>query len=305
MRDHIVPADRRAAAADRADGLHASSRCWPTRSSSTAGSAPTPISSICSTCAALAVPAAMRADGAPSGVTLLAPAGHDAVLASIGRAFHADTGLPLGALGVAQPPLAAAADRAGATARSRSRWSARISPACRSMASSTRSARACSKRPRPRRTIGCIALAGTHAAEAGPAARRGGQGAAIEVEVWALPAEGFGRFVAAIPPPLVDRHAAARRRAQREGLSGRGARPSTGARDISQLRRLARLHGAGKAQAADRVNALRRRRRSGSHARRRRASLPGSAPRSASAGRPCRRMASRWNSVEATAKSRP
>jgi allophanate hydrolase len=29
-----------------------------------------------------------------------------------------------------------------------------------------------------------------------------GQGASIAVEIWALPAEGFGRFVAAIPPPL-------------------------------------------------------------------------------------------------------
>ena len=45
---------------------------------------------------ALAVPAAMRSDGAPSGVTFIAPAGHDALLASLGRAFHADTKLPLG-----------------------------------------------------------------------------------------------------------------------------------------------------------------------------------------------------------------
>jgi allophanate hydrolase len=29
-----------------------------------------------------------------------------------------------------------------------------------------------------------------------------GQGAAIALEVWALSAEGFGRFVAAVPPPL-------------------------------------------------------------------------------------------------------
>jgi allophanate hydrolase len=29
-----------------------------------------------------------------------------------------------------------------------------------------------------------------------------GKGAAIEVEVWALPAEAFGRLVAAVPPPL-------------------------------------------------------------------------------------------------------
>ena len=46
----------------------------------------------------LAVPAAMRPDGVPFGVTLLAPAGADAALASIGRQFHAATGLPLGAL---------------------------------------------------------------------------------------------------------------------------------------------------------------------------------------------------------------
>ena len=49
----------------------------------------------------LAVPAAMRPDGIPFGVSLLAPAGQDAALAAIGRQFHASTGLPLGALDVA------------------------------------------------------------------------------------------------------------------------------------------------------------------------------------------------------------
>src|SRR5580692_8413557 len=53
----------------------------------------------------LAVPSSMRADGAPFGITLLAPAGADAVLAAIGRDYHAATGLPLGALKHAQPPL--------------------------------------------------------------------------------------------------------------------------------------------------------------------------------------------------------
>jgi hypothetical protein len=48
----------------------------------------------------------MHADGTPFGVTLLAPGKHDAMLASIGRVFHAATGLPLGALRCAQPPLA-------------------------------------------------------------------------------------------------------------------------------------------------------------------------------------------------------
>ena len=54
----------------------------------------------------LALPAAMRADGIPFGITLLAPAGHDAQLASIGRVFHADTKLTMGAKGLPQPPLA-------------------------------------------------------------------------------------------------------------------------------------------------------------------------------------------------------
>jgi allophanate hydrolase len=46
----------------------------------------------------LAVPSSMRPDGAPFGITLLAPAGADAALAAIGRQYHAATNLPLGAL---------------------------------------------------------------------------------------------------------------------------------------------------------------------------------------------------------------
>ncbi|MEJ2377217.1 MAG: allophanate hydrolase, partial [Pseudolabrys sp.] len=42
----------------------------------------------------LALPAAFTAEGVPFGITLLAPGGHDAALAEIGRVFHADTGLP-------------------------------------------------------------------------------------------------------------------------------------------------------------------------------------------------------------------
>ena len=60
----------------------------------------------------LALPAAMRPDGIPFGITLLAPAGHDAQLASIGRVFHADTGLKMGSKGLTQPPLAALSTQA-------------------------------------------------------------------------------------------------------------------------------------------------------------------------------------------------
>ena len=50
----------------------------------------------------LALPAAIN-DGVPFGITLLAPGGEDARLAEIGRVFHADTKLPLGALNMRQP----------------------------------------------------------------------------------------------------------------------------------------------------------------------------------------------------------
>ena len=82
---------------------------------------------------ALAVPASMHADGTPFGITLLALAGNDAALASIGRVFHADTGLPLGATGGAAAACAESSFRP--TAKSPSPSSARISPACRSTAS--------------------------------------------------------------------------------------------------------------------------------------------------------------------------
>ena len=82
----------------------------------------------------LALPASLRADGIPFGVTLLAPGGSDALLASLGRVFHADTGLPLGATGKRAAAARAAVSPRRGRARSRSPWSARISPACRSMA---------------------------------------------------------------------------------------------------------------------------------------------------------------------------
>jgi allophanate hydrolase len=46
------------------------------------------------------------------------------------------------------------------------------------------------------------ALAGTAPAKPGMLRVADGEGAAIELEIWALPAEAFGRFVAAVPAPL-------------------------------------------------------------------------------------------------------
>jgi allophanate hydrolase len=150
--------------------------------------------------AGLAVPASMRPDGIPFGVTLLAPGGQDALLASLGRVFHADMNLPMGATGKSQPPLAAlsAAPQSGEIAiavvgahlsgmplngelkshGARFLESTRTAPDYRMFALATQP-------PKP----GLLRVAA-------------GQGAPIVVEIWTLPPEGFGRFVAAIPAPL-------------------------------------------------------------------------------------------------------
>jgi allophanate hydrolase len=149
----------------------------------------------------LAVPAAMRADGAPSGITLLAPAGRDAMLATIGRAFHVDTGLPLGATGRAHPPLAeASSDLRGGEI-----------PLVVVGAHLSGMALNGELRMRNARFIGetttaadyrLFALAGTSPPKPGMLRVSDGEGTAIAVEVWALTPEHFGQFVAAVPAPL-------------------------------------------------------------------------------------------------------
>jgi allophanate hydrolase len=149
----------------------------------------------------LALPASMRPDGAPFGVTLLAPAGHDATLASIGRVFHADTGLPLGALGVPQPPLLPlpAATKAGEVAIA-------VVGAHLSGMPLNGELRVLGGRlleaTKTSRNYRLYALPGTEPPKPGLMRAPDGEGAAIEIEVWALPTEGFGRFVATVPPPL-------------------------------------------------------------------------------------------------------
>ena len=83
----------------------------------------------------LAVPASMR-DGRHA-VRRDAARARQATMrcwSSIGRVLHADTALPLGALGSAAAAARAAAAGAAAQTRSRSPWSARTCPACRSTA---------------------------------------------------------------------------------------------------------------------------------------------------------------------------
>ncbi len=61
---------------------------------------------------------------------------------------------------------------------------------------------ASSKKPTPRRITALYALAGTTPPKPGLLRVADGKGAPIALEIWALSAENFGRFVAAIPAPL-------------------------------------------------------------------------------------------------------
>jgi allophanate hydrolase len=154
----------------------------------------------------LAVPTALHEDGPgtgtiPFGVTLLAPAGEDALLASIGRVLHADTGLPLGALGRPQPVLLPLPPRAIGDTVILAVVGAHLTGlplngdlcACgaRFVEATTTSA-----------DYRFFALRGTAPPRPGLLRVEKGQGTPIELELWALSPDGFGRFVAAIPPPL-------------------------------------------------------------------------------------------------------
>jgi allophanate hydrolase len=161
----------------------------------------------------LAVPAALHgrdAAATPFGITLLAPGGNDGLLAAIGRKFHADTALPLGALRRQQPPLAALPEAMAPDATTPEAFGDAVplavvgahlsgmplNPELRSHHARFVTATATA----PDYLL--YALPGTTPPKPGLLRVAAGHGSAIAVEVWAMPAEPFGRFTAAVPPPL-------------------------------------------------------------------------------------------------------
>jgi allophanate hydrolase len=152
--------------------------------------------------AALAAPGPLRADGRAAGLTFIAPAGQDGRLAAFGRAFHAASHVPLGATGAAMPDTPASlpsatpdglieivvlgAHLSGMPLNHELTGNGGV---FRRAASTTKDYR-------------------LHALAGGPPKRPGllriadGAGAPVATEVWALPPDGFGRFVQGIPAPL-------------------------------------------------------------------------------------------------------
>jgi allophanate hydrolase len=180
----------------------------------------------------LALPAAMRADGIPFGITLLAPAGHDAQLASLGRAFHAATGLTMGAKRLAQPPLAALPKQAGGDDITIAVVGAHLSGMALNgelQALGGRLIEATATAPDYR-----LFALDTSPPKPGMLRVAAGEGSSIKLELWALSPAAFGTFVAAIPPPL---GIGTVRLADGRGVKGFVVEPAAidGARDISSF----------------------------------------------------------------------
>jgi len=147
----------------------------------------------------LALPASMRADGIPFGITLLAPAGRDAMLASIGRVFHADTKLSLGAKGAAQAPLAPLP-----ASRSDDIPIAVVGAHLSGMVLNGELKALNGRLIETTRTAPDYKLYALKTTPPKPGMLRvaAGKGAAIELEIWSLSPSAFGQFVNTIPSPM-------------------------------------------------------------------------------------------------------
>jgi allophanate hydrolase len=181
----------------------------------------------------LAIPASISADGTPFGVTLLAPAGRDMQLAAIGAAFHARSGLKLGASAHPVPPpqTAAPALRPGeiAIAVVGAHLSGMpLNGELRALNARLLSVAATAADYR------LFALPGTVPPKPGLKRVARDAGTNIALEIWGMAPEAFGQFVASIPPPMT---IGTLRLDDGSNVKGFLAEPAAfdGARDISEF----------------------------------------------------------------------
>jgi allophanate hydrolase len=148
-----------------------------------------------------AVPTTFASDGTPFGVTFVASSGRDAFLASLGRAVHAKADLPLGASNVKASPLAKIPPATGADEIAIAVVGAHLSGMPLNGELRSLGARFLEK-TQTAPDYKLFALDGTCPPKPGLLRVANGKGDPIELEIWALSAESFGRFVAGIPAPL-------------------------------------------------------------------------------------------------------
>ena len=149
---------------------------------------------------AVAVPAAIRPDGLPFGITLFAPAHQDLPLLELADRWQADTRLPAGATGqvlAAAPVIPEPADNGMVRVAV---CGAHLSGLPLNSQLTQRGAR----------LIGAVRSAPEYrfyALAGGPPLRPGmvrvaDGGGSVDMEIWELPTRHFGSFVAGIPAPL-------------------------------------------------------------------------------------------------------
>ncbi len=147
----------------------------------------------------VAVPTGPRSDGRPGSVTLIAPAGRDGLAAALAECLQRDSAPRLGATTHYLPSIASlpAGPLPGETALAVVGAHMSGMPLNRELTS--RAARYLRK-ARTAPTYRLFALAG--GAPARPGMVRAGTGKAIDLEIWALSAQGLADFLVSIPPPL-------------------------------------------------------------------------------------------------------
>jgi allophanate hydrolase len=151
---------------------------------------------------ALAIPAGLRSDGLPFGVTLLAAAGQDAVLATIGKALHEKLATNLGATGHPLPASAPTPQRASDRGRARiAVVGAHLSGEPLNHELTQLGARFVQS-TRTAASYRLYALPTTPPKPGLVRADAGSQGHSIELEVWELDHAAFAQFVQRIPAPL-------------------------------------------------------------------------------------------------------
>lgn len=149
----------------------------------------------------LAVPVAPRADGRPGNVTLLAKAGQDALLASLGSRLEQLAPHTLGATGWAPPEPLETAPAASEDELAVAVCGAHMSGMALNHELTGRGARFLES-AETSDAYSLFALAGGPPKRPGLVRGAAGSGASIELEIWALPREAVGGFLAGIPSPL-------------------------------------------------------------------------------------------------------
>jgi len=148
---------------------------------------------------AIAVPAGFRADGLPFGITLIAPAWHDAALADFAQTWQQHLQLPLGAINKKWPESSRAISAPSAQHFRVAVVGAHLTGMPLNFQLTTRQA-VHVETTTTSADYALFALPGTVPPKPGLA--RQDEGQKIIVELWDIPKARFGEFVAEIPTPL-------------------------------------------------------------------------------------------------------